>query len=81
MYYLKIVKLIYLIFILTLCLIKNYVFSQEAKEILKQKERVEFEFKFLDRNYWTIKNEENLLVISDYETGDKLIWKFKFKYR
>jgi len=78
MYYLKIVKLIYLIFILTLCLINNYVFSQETKEILKQKERVEFEFEFLDRNYWTIKNGENLLVISDYETGDNLIWKFKF---
>jgi len=78
MYYLKVIKLIYLIFIFIISLSNNYVFSQETKEILKQKERVEFEFKFLDRNYWTIKNDKNIIVISDYETGDKLIWKFKF---
>ena len=78
MNYLKKVKLIYLIFICTICLINNYVFSQENKEIIRQKERIEFEFKFLDRNYWTIKNDKNLIVISDFETGDKLIWKIKF---
>ena len=78
MNYLKKVKLIYLIFICTICLINNYLFSQENKEIIEQKERIEFEFKFLDRNYWTIKNDKNLIVISDFETGDKLIWKIKF---
>ena len=84
MNYLKKVKLIYLIFICTICLINNYVFSQENKEIIKQKERIEFEFKFLDRNYWTIKNNKNLIVISDFETGDKLIckgWHQEAEYR
>ena len=77
MYSFKNVKLTHLIFILIICPFNNYMFSQDSEKLIIQNERIEFEFKFLDRNYWAIKNKKRILVINDFETGDKLIWKFK----
>ena len=50
------VKLRHLTFILIILTFNNYTFSQEIKKFIIQKKRIEFEFKFLDRNYWAIKN-------------------------
>ncbi len=72
------VKLRHLTFILIILTFNNYTFSQEIKKFIIQKKRIEFEFKFLDRNYWAIKNNNNIIVVNDFETGNELIWKFQF---
>ena len=72
------VKLRHLTFILIILLFNNYTSSQEIKKFIIQDKRIEFEFKFLDRNYWAIKNNNNIIVVNDFETGNALIWKFKF---
>ena len=50
--------------------------SQDNLEtIVDQKKRIEFEIDYLSRNYWISSNNDNLLLVRDYETGKELDWK------
>ena len=50
--------------------------SQDNLEtIVHQKKRIEFEIDYLSRNYWISSNNDNLLLVRDYETGKELDWK------
>jgi len=69
-----ITKIFTLLFLLILS-IQNIKSQGNLESIISQKKRIEFEIKYLDRNFWTSSNKDNLILIQDQETGKKLNWK------
>ena len=72
----NIFKLFSIYFILLLIFPTSSIKSQDNLEtIVHQKKRIEFEIDYLSRNYWISSNNDNLLLVRDYETGKELDWK------
>ena len=72
----NIFKLFSIYFILLIIFPISSIKSQDNLEtIVHQKKRIEFEIDYLSRNYWISSNNDNLLLVRDYETGKELDWK------
>ena len=64
----NIFKLFSIYFILLLIFPTSSIKSQDNLEtIVHQKKRIEFEIDYLSRNYWISSNNDNLLLVRDYE--------------
>ena len=72
----NIFKLFSMYFIFLIISPTGSIKSQHNLEtIVDQKKRIEFEIDYLSRNYWISSNNDNLLLVRDYETGKELDWK------
>ena len=72
----NIFKLFSMYFIFLIISPTGSIKSQDNLEtIVDQKKRIEFEIDYLSRNYWISSNNDNLLLVRDYETGKELDWK------
>ena len=75
----NIFKLFSIYFILLIIFPISSIKSQDNLEtIVDQKKRIEFEIDYLSRNYWISSNNDNLLLVRDYETGKELSRKSTF---
>ena len=47
----------------------------KPESIINQKNRIEFEVGYLDRNYFVSSNNETMILVRDYETGKEIEWR------
>ena len=48
--------------------------QSKPESTINQKNRIEFEVDYLDRNYFVSSNNETMILIKDYETGKEIKW-------
>ena len=48
--------------------------QSKPESTINQKNRIEFEVDYLDRNYFVSSNNETMILIRDYETGTEIKW-------
>jgi len=48
--------------------------QSKPESTINQKNRIEFEVDYLDRNYFVSSNNETMILIRDYETGKEIKW-------